>query len=48
MTIKEMVSNAISKLGENITIRRFSRFKVGEVAGGAGPDTSGVPAPVNA
>jgi elongation factor Ts len=36
LTIKEMVNNAISKLGENITIRRFSRFKVGEVAvGGA-------------
>jgi elongation factor Ts len=43
MTIKEMVNNAIAKLGENITIRRFSRFKVGEVAsvsgGEAGPVT---------
>jgi len=27
-----MVNSAIAKLGENITIRRFSRFKVGEVA----------------
>jgi elongation factor Ts len=36
MTIKEMVNAAIAKLGENITIRRFSRFKVGEVAGGSG------------
>jgi elongation factor Ts len=35
LTIKEMVNAAISKLGENITIRRFSRFKVGEVPGGA-------------
>jgi elongation factor Ts len=35
VTIGEMVNNAIAKLGENITIRRFSRFKVGEVAGGA-------------
>jgi elongation factor Ts len=36
MTIKEMVNAAIAKLGENITIRRFSRFKVGEVAAGSG------------
>jgi elongation factor Ts len=36
MTIKEMVGNAIAKLGENITIRRFARFKVGEVAASAG------------
>ena len=32
VTIGEMVNNAIAKLGENITIRRFSRFKGGEVA----------------
>ncbi|HXJ45849.1 MAG TPA: translation elongation factor Ts [Candidatus Dormibacteraeota bacterium] len=32
VTISEMVNSAIAKLGENITIRRFSRFKVGEVA----------------
>jgi elongation factor Ts len=31
-TIGEMITQAIAKLGENITIRRFSRFKVGEVA----------------
>src|SRR5690348_2666548 len=31
VTIGEMVNSAIAKLGENITIRRFSRFKVGEV-----------------
>ena len=31
ITIGEMVNNAIQKLGENITIKRFSRFKVGEV-----------------
>lgn len=37
-TIGEMVNSAIAKLGENIAIRRFVRFKVGEVnstAGGA-------------
>jgi len=30
MTVKELVDQSIAKLGENITIRRFSRFKVGE------------------
>jgi elongation factor Ts len=29
-TIGEMINAAITTLGENITIRRFSRFKVGE------------------
>jgi len=28
-----MINAAIAKLGENITIRRFSRFKVGEMPG---------------
>jgi len=39
VTIKELVDQAIAKLGENIAIRRFSRFKVGEVEGtpAAGP-----------
>ena len=32
-TIGEMVNAAISKLGENIAIKRFARFKVGEVTG---------------
>jgi elongation factor Ts len=32
-TIGEMITQAIAKLGENIAIRRFSRFKVGEAAG---------------
>src|SRR5258708_185978 len=31
VSISEMVNSAIAKLGENITIRRFSRFKVGAV-----------------
>jgi len=39
-----MIAQAISKLGENISIRRFVRFKVGEVGGGAsGPETAPVP-----
>src|SRR5689334_16194269 len=33
MTIGEMVKAAISKLGENISIKRFARFKVGEISG---------------
>ena len=31
-TIGEMINAAIAKLGENMTIRRFARFKVGEVS----------------
>src|SRR5246127_2238158 len=46
VTIKEMVNNAIAKLGENITIRRFARFKVGEIGGAsAGPDAAPTPVP---
>ena len=33
VTIGEMIAQAIAKLGENISIRRFTRFKVGEVSG---------------
>ncbi len=33
VTIGELVNQTIAKLGENITVRRFVRFKVGEVAG---------------
>ena len=46
VTIGEMVNNAIAKLGENIAIRRFARFKVGEISGSSGTETT--PAPVNA
>jgi elongation factor Ts len=46
VTIGEMVSNAIAKLGENISIRRFSRFKVGEVTGAAGSESVTAPVPV--
>ncbi len=49
LTIGEMITQAIAKLGENISIRRFVRFKVGEVSGSSGgPDTAPVPAPVPA
>ena len=45
VTIGEMITHAIAKLGENISIRRFVRFKVGEVGGGGttGPETAPVP-----
>jgi len=50
LTIGDMVKQAISNLGENIVIKRFARFKVGEVAAdsssSAGGDTTGVPVPV--
>lgn len=32
LTIGEMVNSAIAKLGENISIKRFARFKVGEIS----------------
>jgi elongation factor Ts len=36
VTIGEMIAQAIAKLGENIAIRRFVRFKVGEVSAASG------------
>jgi len=49
VTIGEMISQAVAKLGENISIRRFVRFKVGEVSGGAaGQETAPVPGPISA
>ncbi len=30
--IKDMITNAVARLGENIRIRRFARFEVGEAA----------------
>jgi elongation factor Ts len=49
ITIGEMINQAIAKLGENIAVRRFMRFKVGEVSGnGAGPEMAPVPAPLKA
>ncbi len=44
VSIQEMITQAIAKLGENISIRRFVRFKVGEVSGAAGPETAPVKA----
>jgi elongation factor Ts len=45
VTVGELVSQMIHKLGENITIRRYVRFKVGESAGSAAePAAAAVPA----
>lgn len=35
VTVKELVDQTIAKLGENIAVRRFARFKVGESDGSA-------------
>ena len=32
VTIKQMVANAVAKTGENVTVSRFARFKLGETA----------------
>src|SRR6201996_9538285 len=43
VTIGEMITQAIAKLGENISVRRFVRFKVGEVAGGSASGEAAAP-----
>jgi elongation factor Ts len=30
ITVRDLVSAAIAKLGENISVNRFSRFQIGE------------------
>ena len=37
LTVRELIQQAIAKVGENITVRRFARFKVGEQGAGAEP-----------
>jgi len=46
VTIGEMVAQAIAKLGENISIRRFVRFKVGEVGGTGTAENTSAPGTV--
>ncbi|HTS12924.1 MAG TPA: translation elongation factor Ts [Candidatus Limnocylindrales bacterium] len=48
VTVKELVDQAIAKLGENIAIRRFSRFKVGETDSAAQPPAEAAATPVEA
>jgi elongation factor Ts len=44
MTVHQLIATVVGKLGENISVRRFARFKVGDVAEtiaiskAAGPD----------
>ena len=47
MTVGEMVSQMIHKLGENISIRRYVRFKVGESASASAEPPAAVAAPAN-
>jgi elongation factor Ts len=47
VTVKEMVEHLIAKIGENISVRRFARFKVGEmdsVSQSPASETEAVPA----
>jgi elongation factor Ts len=49
ITVGQLVKTKIAKLGENISVSRFVRFKVGDVPGsasgdGAGPESAPVPA----
>jgi elongation factor Ts len=37
VSVSELIKSKIAKLGENITVARFSRFKVGETAGDPTP-----------
>jgi elongation factor Ts len=50
VTVKELIDQAIAKLGENVTIRRYSRFKVGEGESAqppaAGPEEAAAPVSV--
>jgi elongation factor Ts len=39
VAVKDMIAHAIGKLGENITVRRFARFKVGEADARAAAET---------
>ncbi len=32
LTVKELIDSVIAKVGENVAVRRFARFKVGETA----------------
>src|SRR6202045_412072 len=47
VTVGELVSQMIHKLGENISIRRYVRFKVGESATASAEPPAAVAAPAN-
>jgi len=47
LTVSELINHMISKLGENISVRRFVRLKVGETAAGSSAtDGSAIMQPV--
>jgi len=41
VTVKELIDQVIAKLGENVAVRRYARFKVGESDGRAAAEISG-------
>ena len=45
VTVGEMIAQLIAKLGENISIRRYVRFKVGETSSTPGASEDVVPVP---
>jgi len=50
ITVKELIDQTIAKIGENIAVRRYARFKVGESDGkpAAAASEAGEPQPVPA
>src|SRR6202040_555388 len=48
MSVTKLINQMIAKLGENIAIRRFVRFKVGEVSGGASSSSDNGASPASA
>jgi elongation factor Ts len=50
VTIEELINQMIAKLGENISVRRFVRLKVGEASSRpyGGPENAGVSVPTGA
>jgi len=52
ISIGQLIATKVGKLGENIAVRRFARFKVGELAAEAepGPETPepGAATPISA
>lgn len=42
LTVGELINSKIAKFGENITVRRFARFKVGEASPRTGSENGGV------
>ena len=46
LTIDQLVKTKVAKLGENITVSRFVRFKVGDVAAAEAGGENSVPEPV--